>query len=90
MPNPHLKLFSSCESSTTGSHRREQELDQISGTAKAKTMSVPFGTLVQFLSHAIENDSAWLEDFAEDTVHIDADLHQVILAYQNMRSAKAA
>ena len=103
MSSPPLKLFSSsvdfdtdATSSSTGAtnsaddQRRERELDRITGTAQAKTMSVPFGTLVRLLAAAVEDECTWLEDFSEDTVQIDADLHEVMLAYQNLRQRRAA
>lgn len=97
MSEPPLKLYSgdcdashpaSCSSSVSTS-RRQRELDLISGTAKPRTMPVAFGTLVQFLSQAIRDDCAWLDDFSDDTIQIDADLHDVILKYDQMRRRAA-
>ncbi len=99
MSKPTLKLFSAnCDrspetsSGSAGAHddRRERELDRISGTAQAKTMPVAFGAFVKFLSQAIQDDAAWLDDFADDTIQIDADLHEVLLSYQQLRQRKAA
>jgi hypothetical protein len=99
MSKPALKLSPiSCDTPTQSSHppatnhddRRERELDRISGTAEARTMSVAFGAFVNFLSHAIRDDAAWLDDFADDTVQIDADLHDVLMTYQQLRQRKAA
>lgn len=96
--NP-LKLFSpgcdasaesSCQSALIRNERRERELDRISGTAMPKTTAVQFGAFVKFLSQAIQDDAAWLDDFADDTVQIDADLHDVLLNYQQLRQRRAA
>jgi hypothetical protein len=99
MSKPTLKLFSAnrnrspeSSSGSAGTHndRRERELDRISGTANARTMPVAFGALVKFLSQAIQDEAAWLDDFADDTIQIDADLHEVLLSYQRLRQRKAA
>ncbi len=47
-------------------------------------MKMPLGVMVPLLMRAAENNHAWLEDFAEDTVEIDSDLHQVLMAFQNL------
>ena len=70
--------------------RRERELDRIAGAAEPKTVSVPLGKIVPLLMDAANNDRAWLSDFAEDTVRIDADLYDVLLAYQQQMSTRAA
>lgn len=86
MSKPSLRLFPS----TTSTDRQERELDRISGAAKPKTVSVPLGKIVPLLMDAASNDRAWLNDFAEDTVRIDADLHEVLLAYQKLQTRAAA
>lgn len=99
MTKPPLKLHAaSCDASSQPprksdgirDQRRERELDRIAGTAKAKTMPVAFGAFVKSLSQAIQDDAAWLDDFAEDTVQIDADLHEVLLSYKQIRQRRAA
>ncbi len=99
MSEPPLKLFSTSSDASDSSAprsseiedtRRERELDRIAGNAKAKTMPVAFGAFMKFLSQAIEEDCAWLDDFADDTIHIDADLHEVIVAYHQMGRQRAA
>ena len=60
--------------------RRQRELDRIAGTAESKTVSIPLGKMVPLLIDAVQADRAWLKDFAEDTVTIDSDLFEVLLA----------
>jgi seryl-tRNA synthetase len=64
--------------------RQQRELDRLSGNGPARTMKMPLGVMVPLLMRAAENNHAWLEDFAEDTVEIDSDLHQVLMAFQNL------
>ncbi|MCO8122953.1 hypothetical protein NHH03_14485 [Stieleria sp. TO1_6] len=64
-----------------------RELDLIAGTGPNKTRSVPLKLLVPLLLSAQQRNSTWLSDFADDTVVIDADLHDVLLAYGNLRLA---
>lgn len=70
--------------------RRERELDRLSGTAKAKTVAVPLGKVVPLLLDAAKHQRAWLDDFADDLVRIDADLYDVLLAYQQLHDRAAA
>ena len=48
------------------------------------------GKIVPLLMDAVSNDRAWLNDFAEDTIRIDADLYDVLLAYQQIQTRDAA
>ena len=86
MSKPALRLFPGQENSD----RRERELDRISGTADPKTVAVPLGKIVPLLMDAVSNDRAWLTDFADDTIRIDADLYEVLLAYQQIQTRAAA
>ena len=70
--------------------RTKRELDRISGAASPKQMSIPLGQLVKLLLRAEENDHTWLRDFADDIVMIDADLHEVLIAFQNLPPGRAA
>jgi hypothetical protein len=67
------------------SDRRQKELDRIAGAADAKTVAVPLGKIVPLLMDACDHDRAWLRDFSNDLVRIDADLYDVLMAYQEMR-----
>lgn len=86
MSKPSLRVFQPVASSEG---RTERELDRISGTADPKTVSLPLGKLVPLLIDAVEQERAWLNDFAEDPVRIDADLYDVLLAYQQLRERAA-
>ncbi len=70
--------------------RQQRELDRMSGTADAKTVSVSVRSLVPLLMDAAERDRTWLRDFADDSVRIDVDLYDVLLAYQKLSQSKAA
>ena len=85
MSKPALKIFQSHDSTD----RRERELVRIAGAADPKTVAVPLGKIVPLLMDAVENDRAWLNDFSDDTVRIDADLYEVLLAYQQIQSRAA-
>jgi hypothetical protein len=68
---------------------RERELDLIAGTAQPKTVTVSTGKLVRLLIDAAQQERAWLNDFADDPVRIDADFYDVLLAYQQMQQRAA-
>ena len=85
MSKPALKIFQSHKSTD----RRERELDRIAGAAEPKTVAVPLGKVVPLLMDAAANDRAWLNDFADDAVRIDADLYEVLLAYQQIQTRAA-
>ena len=85
MSKPALEIFQRHEST----ERRERELDRIAGAAEPKTVAVPLGKVVPLLMDAVANDRGWLNDFADDTVRIDADLYDVLLAYQQIQARAA-
>ena len=70
--------------------RQQRERDRITGTADPKTVSVPLGKIVPLLIDAAQSERAWLNDFSEDLVKIDADLYDVLLAYGDMTKRAAA
>lgn len=69
---------------------REQELDRLSGTADSKTVSVPLGKVVPLLLDAAENQRTWLDDFSEELLEMNADLYEILVAYQQMKCRSAA
>ena len=85
MSKPTLKVFSD-----TSHSRRELELDRLTGVADAKQVSLPVSKILPLLIDAAESDRAWLTDFADDLIHIDADLYEVLMAYQQYRERAAA
>jgi len=68
----------------------EHQLDQIAGVVPAKRVEVSLAEIAPVLADAIAHQRGWLSDFAGDTVSIDADLYEVLLAYQQMRRLNAA
>jgi hypothetical protein len=68
----------------------QRQLDQIAGVVPAKRVEVSLGEIAPVLADAITHQRGWLADFADDTVSIDADLYEVLLAYQKMRRLNAA
>lgn len=94
MQKPSLRLFSSSTPDPTRSDetaaRTQRELDRMAGAAVPKTVSVSLGTMVPLLLDAATNDRAWLADFADDTIRMDADLYDVLLAYSQMSRGAAA
>lgn len=70
--------------------RQQRELDRLAGVSNPKTVSLTVGQIVPLLMDAMESNRAWLQDFADDTVRIDSDLYDVLLAYQQIIDRKAA
>lgn len=71
-------------------HRRERELDRICGINQPKSVTIPLATMVPLLIEASENNRAWLQDFQDETVRIDSDLYEVLMACQALQTSKAA
>jgi hypothetical protein len=72
------------------SERVQHELDQVSGTLEPRSVVVRLATIVPLLLDAVEHNRGWLGDFSDDTVRLDADLFEVLLAYQELREEAAA
>ncbi|MEM9827055.1 MAG: hypothetical protein AAF958_10725 [Planctomycetota bacterium] len=70
--------------------REERELDRISGVADARSVTITLGQMVPLVTDAAEKNRLWLTDFADEKVRIDADLYEVLLAYQRMSRRDAA
>lgn len=86
MSKPTRRLFPTSHDTD----RCERELDRITGTATPKTVAVPLGKIVPLLIEAVASDRAWLADFTDDTVRMDSDLYEVLLAYSQLRHRAAA
>jgi len=69
--------------------RCERELNQLTGTSEPKTVAIPLAKIVPLLVDAQEKNRGWLNDFANDAVRIDADLYEVLLAYQQLQQRAA-
>lgn len=70
--------------------RVQNELDRVAGTLEPKSVTVRLATIVPLLLDAVEQNRSWLSDFSDDTVRLDADLFEVLLAYQELREEAAA
>ena len=70
--------------------RIQHDIDRVSGTLEPRSVTVRLATIVPLLLDAVEQNRAWLSDFADDTVRLDADLFEVLLAYQELRAEAAA
>ncbi len=82
----HLRVFSPAEESES----TEQELDRVAGVASPKRVEVSLADIAPVIADAVASGRGWLADFADDTIQIDADLYEVLLAYQQMRRFNAA
>ncbi len=90
-PNPphRLRIFTP-EPAADRSRQTDRELDQVAGLEPAKKISVSLADIAPVIADAVNSGRGWLADFADDTVQIDADLYEVLLAYQQMRRMNAA
>lgn len=89
-PNHHLRIFSPASDSPSSRDETAEEIDRISGLAAPKKIQVSLADIAPVIADAVANGRGWLADFADDTVQIDADLYEVLLAYQQMRRFNAA
>ena len=91
MPSRFPRLLTTPSSTQkSDEHRRQRELDRICGVNQPKSVSIPLSTIVPLLIEASENDRAWLNDFADDTVEVNSDLYEILMACQSMQDNKAA
>ncbi len=106
MQKPRLSLFTGQDSSDRDSatdrqathppkksaspERVKQDLDRVSGVLDPRSVTVRLATIVPLLLDAVEHNRTWLSDFADDTVRLDADLYEVLLAYQELREEAVA
>ena len=54
------------------------------------TIAVSFSDMLPLLLDAVRQDRAWVEDFADDVVHVPNDLYEVLVAYRCMIERDAA
>ncbi len=54
------------------------------------TIAVSFADMLPLLLDAVRKDRAWVEDFADDVVHVPNDLYEVLVAYRCMLEQDAA
>ena len=85
-----LRVFSPDANSADGENLRTEELDRITGITSPKRVSVALVDIAPVIADAVASGRGWLTDFADETIQIDADLYEVLLAYQQMRRLDAA
>lgn len=68
----------------------EHDRDPIAGSTAPRRVEVSLGQIAPILSDALRSGRCWLQDFADDTVSIDADLYEILLAYAKLRRQDAA
>ena len=85
-----LRVFPPSSYADHAHDETEQELDRVAGLAAPKRVEVSLADIAPVIADAVAGGRGWLADFANDTVQIDADLYEVLLAYQQMRRFNAA
>lgn len=78
------------EKSLSNKDKQSRELDMATGVSLPRTVTITLGQVVPLLIDAVEKNRVWIEDFSDERVVIDADLYEVLLAYQRMRNRDAA
>lgn len=68
----------------------DHDRDIIAGTTVPRRVEVSLGQIAPILADALRSGRCWLQDFADDTVSIDADLYEILLAYAKLRRRDAA
>ncbi|MGV3482995.1 MAG: hypothetical protein ACO1RT_01115 [Planctomycetaceae bacterium] len=92
-PNQHpqpLRVFPPSSYAEQPHDKTAHELDRVAGLAAPKRVEVSLADIAPVIADAVASGRGWLADFADDTVQIDADLYEVLLAYQQMRRFNAA
>ena len=85
-----LRVFPPTSNAAPEQAITSRELDRMSGVADSKRVEVSLVDIAPVLADAFASGRGWLADFANDTIEIDADLYEVLLAYQQMRRLDAA
>lgn len=89
VPNANHEFNVTTHSARNQKHvfTREREIDRIAGVAQPKTVTVPLSLMTRLLIDASESDRMWLRDFKDDSIRIDSDLYEVLLAYQSLTAS---
>ncbi len=85
-----LRVFSPSANLANGENLRSEEMDRMTGVAASKRVNVALVDIAPVIADAVASGRGWLTDFADETIQIDADLYEVLLAYQQMRRLDAA
>lgn len=88
--NHQLRVFPQTADSVSEKSEMSRELDRAAGVADSKRVEVSLADIAPVIADAVASGRGWLADFADDTIQIDADLYEVLLAYQQMRRLDAA
>lgn len=87
---PEDKMIAGSVGPRSDSRRRLGPRSVDCSTEKPRRVEVSLADIAPVLADAINHQRGWLSDFSDDTVTIDADLYEVLLAYQQMRRLNAA
>ncbi len=101
MKHPNLQVYPAthsggetaqwgCEKPPAMSDRTQRELDLVTGLSPKRRVSLPLAKFTSILIDAAHQDRAWMDDFGDELIEMNADLHEILMAYQNMRTSKAA
>lgn len=74
----------------SGRAAAERDLDRVAGTSSPRRVEVSLGQIAPLIADALRSGRCWLQDFADDSVTIDADLYEILLAYAKLRRQDAA
>ncbi len=85
-----LRVFSPSANLANGENLSSEEMDRMTGVAASKRVNVALVDIAPVIADAVASGRGWLTDFADETIQIDADLYEVLLAYQQMRRLDAA
>ena len=80
MTHPRLRVF-------FGPDEKHAADASPTGVQVQNQVTVTLGDVLPLLLDALETQRVWLKDFEEDKITLSSDLYEVLLAYQNMRSA---
>jgi len=61
-------------------------LVEVPSPRAASQITVPLAQVLPALVDAVQTQRAWLKDFEDERIAISADLYEVLLAYQELRS----
>jgi hypothetical protein len=79
MASPHLRIYYDSE-------EQQGPAVPLPGRPNQDQVTVPLADVLPLLADAFQTGRAWLQDFAEEQITLSADLYEVLLAYQQLRS----
>jgi len=78
MAHPQLRVYFSPDDS------RESVLASTSEPVR-NPVTVPLGEVLPLLADAVQTRRLWVQDFADEPITLSPDLHEVLMAYQELR-----